>query len=86
MNSMVQVLVNVDCIHNFVMTLFPDCDDIVANGNLMSGVYEIWPAVYNERSVQVYCEISGGKGWIVLQRRQDGSTDFRRSWKDYEWG
>ena len=35
----------------------------------------------------VYCDqrTSGG-GWIVFQRRQDGSVSFYRTWKDFKYG
>ena len=36
---------------------------------------------------EVYCDTSnGGGGWIVVQRRQDGSVDFNRGWGEYEDG
>ena len=28
----------------------------------------------------------GGGGWLVVQRRQDGSVDFNRGWAEYEEG
>ena len=34
-----------------------------------------------------YCDnCNGGGGWLVVQRRQDGSVDFNRTWLEYEDG
>ena len=34
-----------------------------------------------------YCDANtDGGGWLVVQRRQDGSVDFNRGWTDYEEG
>ena len=36
---------------------------------------------------EVYCDTSnGGGGWLVVQRRKDGSIDFNRGWGEYEDG
>ena len=36
---------------------------------------------------EAYCDTSnGGGGWLVVQRRQDGSVDFNRNWLEYEDG
>ena len=38
-------------------------------------------------NTRVYCDtISGGGGWLVIQRRKDGSVDFNKDWKNYEDG
>ena len=38
-------------------------------------------------NTRVYCDTtSGGGGWLVVQRRKDGSVDFNRGWVDYDDG
>ena len=36
----------------------------------------------------VYCDMdpANGTGWVVFQRRFDGSVDFYRNWTDYQQG
>ncbi|KAH3792331.1 hypothetical protein DPMN_145825 [Dreissena polymorpha] len=37
--------------------------------------------------MKVYCDVdSKNKGWMVIQRRMDGSVNFNRSWADYQAG
>ncbi|XP_071153581.1 ficolin-1-like [Mytilus edulis] len=51
----------------------------------MTGVHTIYPD--NVHGVKVFCnmEVDGG-GWSVIQRRQDGTTNFYRSWSEYKSG
>ena len=40
-----------------------------------------------EATAEGYCDaITDGGGWMVVQRRQDGSVDFNRGWVEYEEG
>ena len=40
-----------------------------------------------EEVAEGFCDSStAGGGWLVVQRRQDGSVDFNRGWVDYEDG
>ncbi|XP_065896446.1 ryncolin-1-like [Dysidea avara] len=53
-----------------------------------SGIYVI-PNVCRDDHLEAeaYCDtINGGGGWLVVQRRQDGSVDFNRNWIEYENG
>ena len=54
----------------------------------LSGIYNITNFCGNCKSVaQGYCDAkSDGGGWLVVQRRTDGSVSFNRGWKEYEEG
>ncbi|XP_038069153.1 ficolin-2-like [Patiria miniata] len=62
-----------------------DCQEILDAGQNTSGVYTIQHARQN---MQVYCrmEPESGKGYIVFQRRLDGSVSFDRTWQEYAEG
>ncbi|NWH80360.1 FIBG protein, partial [Piaya cayana] len=63
-----------------------DCQDIANKGARKSGLYFIKPQKAKQ-SFLVYCEIdSYGNGWTVLQRRLDGSEDFKKNWIQYKEG
>jgi hypothetical protein len=55
-------------------------------GNLGSGVYKIDPAD-GAGAIDLWCDMDvDGGGWMVIQKRQDGSVDFYRTWSDYKYG
>jgi integrin beta 3 len=61
-----------------------DCQDIANKGAKESGLYFIRPLKATQQFL-VYCEIDGsGNGWTVLQKRLDGSVDFKKNWIQYK--
>jgi hypothetical protein len=55
-------------------------------GNLGSGVYKLEP-LDGQGSIDIWCDMDvDGGGWMVIQKRQDGSVDFYRGWSDYVYG
>ena len=56
--------------------------------NTMSGIYNINNFCGNCKSVvQGYCDAYADRGgWLVVQRRIDGSVSFNRGWVEYEEG
>ncbi|XP_015267022.1 PREDICTED: angiopoietin-4-like [Gekko japonicus] len=63
-----------------------DCASIYYNGVRRSGVYSIMPSVEG-LPIEVLCEMDvEGGGWTVIQRRQDGTVNFNRTWNEYKDG
>ncbi|KAK2171725.1 hypothetical protein NP493_1034g00007 [Ridgeia piscesae] len=63
-----------------------DCYDLLRDGHNASGVYEVYLAKAR-KFVRVFCDMdSNDGGWLVFQRRQDGSVDFYRDWGTYKKG
>lgn len=59
-----------------------DCEDVSES---KSGIYRIYPS--DIRGFEAYCDMNTEEGgWLVFQRRQDGSVDFFRNWTDYKNG
>ncbi|KAK3512120.1 hypothetical protein QTP70_031238 [Hemibagrus guttatus] len=67
---------------------FRDCADLYEAGFQKNGVYTINISPQEtKKGVCVYCNMeSAGGGWTVIQRREDGSVDFQRTWKEYKMG
>ncbi|XP_044848699.1 ficolin-1-like isoform X5 [Mauremys mutica] len=62
-----------------------NCKELLAKGNLLSGWYTIYPKGCT--AMRVLCDMdTDGGGWIVFQRRVDGSVDFFRDWDAYKRG
>ena len=62
-----------------------DCHDVLNQGMQVSGVYQVKPrgAMFMDG---VFCEFINDTAYTVIQRRQDGQTDFNRQWVEYKYG
>lgn len=54
-----------------------DCAQIFNSGKKASGFYMIKPS-RSPSQIKVYCDMSEGGGWTVLQRRTNGKESFER--------
>ncbi|KAG8548287.1 hypothetical protein GDO81_025853 [Engystomops pustulosus] len=61
------------------------CKELQDQGEILSGWYTIYPD--GGAPLRVLCDMhTDGGGWIVFQRRWDGSVDFSQDWKSYKEG
>ena len=69
----------------FLVT-YRDCKDAYSKGQTSSRIYTINPD-YGE-PFNVFCDMSHGGGWVVIQRRgmKGGSEDFYKGWEEYVKG
>ncbi|KAM9305334.1 microfibril-associated glycoprotein 4-like [Gastrophryne carolinensis] len=64
-----------------------DCGEVRDSGLTQSGVYLIYPRGRHSNPVPVYCDMTTPGGpWTVIQKRNDGSVDFHRGWRQYKTG
>ncbi|XP_062615766.1 veficolin-1-like, partial [Saccostrea cucullata] len=74
------------CVPVLEEKIYKDCSDIVKRDPSrkgQDGVYVIYPDTRRE----VFCDMTtDGGGWTVIQKREDGETDFYRTWKGYKEG
>ena len=62
------------------------CVHIRDFGLIRSDVYAV-RIPNTDKLLNVFCDQkTDGGGWLVIQRRQDGSEDFYRGWSDYQKG
>ncbi|XP_063792062.1 ficolin-2-like isoform X2 [Pseudophryne corroboree] len=62
-----------------------NCKELRDHGELLSDWYTIYPD--GSTPLRVLCDMhTDGGGWMVFQRRYDGSVDFQRDWKSYKMG
>uniref|UniRef100_A0AAY5K466 Fibrinogen C-terminal domain-containing protein n=1 Tax=Esox lucius TaxID=8010 RepID=A0AAY5K466_ESOLU len=64
---------------------FRDCADLYQAGFHKNGVYTIHMNAQDTKKVYCNMETAGG-GWTIIQRREDGSVDFQKTWKEYKMG
>ncbi|XP_025754264.1 fibrinogen-like protein 1 isoform X1 [Oreochromis niloticus] len=64
---------------------YADCSQVFSAGHKSSGLYRI-KANGSPSPVQVYCDMSEGGGWTIIQRRHSGAQTFNRSWEEYKNG
>ncbi|XP_069061566.1 fibrinogen-like protein 1 [Pleurodeles waltl] len=62
-----------------------DCSTVFESRKTTSGYFRIRPRPEKEPFL-VYCDMSDGGGWTVLQRRSNGKVNFNRKWTDYKEG
>ncbi|XP_053551630.1 ficolin-1-like [Bombina bombina] len=66
-------------------TVVRNCKELQDQGSVLGGWYIVYPDGIDPMLVLCDFHTDGG-GWIVIQRRWDGSVDFNRDWDSYRKG
>ena len=67
--------------------VWDSCYNIRESGLLASGVYIIKPYALSAINFPVFCDLTtDNHSWIVIQRRNNNSTSFDRTWNEYKRG
>ena len=78
-------VINPDCL-DFLPT---NCDEFMNLGfdwDQYDGPFTIERPTSPRRPLNVSCDFDADGGWIVMQRRFDGSVNFSRTWLEYKDG
>ncbi|XP_060555533.1 ficolin-1-like [Ruditapes philippinarum] len=79
MEKEIELLKDVTMIHRPIG--IKSCKDLLGQEQFVNGIYEL------HNDLKVYCDQkTDGGGWIVFQRREDGSVNFERTWDNYKAG
>uniref|UniRef100_A0A673MKX1 Angiopoietin-related protein 4-like n=1 Tax=Sinocyclocheilus rhinocerous TaxID=307959 RepID=A0A673MKX1_9TELE len=76
--------VNIFVVFWCLSAMASDCHELFLRGETTSGLFTIQPT--DSEPFEVFCEMTPEGGWIVIQRRQDGSVDFDQLWQAYQTG
>ncbi|XP_051553826.1 ficolin-1-B-like [Myxocyprinus asiaticus] len=73
-----------DCLTS-IQTGAVSCKELLEKGNTLSDWYTVYTA--SKKPISVFCDMhTDGGGWLVFQRRMDGSVDFFQDWNSYKRG